>query len=264
MPEDVAATPAGDERAQPAAPDDPAAETPDPLGVPSLPAQPGIAQLSEMLSDPTPTLLLSLLLPVLIAVFLLFGRRGGARRGARLVLFGPVGGGKSALYHRLKHGRVIPTVSSMEPASSSFVLKAPEGGAPTAPVHVSDVPGSGRLRERLKDEAGTAAALVCVLDGTSMASQAREAAGMLFDVYAHESVARRPPPLLVALNKCDLAGSAAASATKTALETEVQRVRVARTSMADTSGSSKQARAPPGPPRARRARRVPSAPRSSL
>ena len=191
-----------------------------------------------------PTLLISILLPLLIAVYFLFGRKSSGGRGRRLLLFGPVGGGKTALYHRLKHGRVVPTVSSMEPASASFVLRSGNGSdAPSgSAVYVCDMPGSGRLRERLKAEASDAAALVCVLDGTQLAAQAKEAAGMLFDVFTVEGIARRPPPLLIAVNKSDIAGCVTPAAARKAVEVEVQRVRLARTTMADTSGREKQHR----------------------
>jgi len=187
----------------------------------------------------SPQLVLSLLLPLLLALYFLFGRKSGGGGKRRLLLFGPVGSGKTALYHRLKHGRIVPTVSSMEPAAASFALNGADGGAP---VHVCDMPGTGRLREELKAEAASSACLVCVVDGTQLVSQAREAAGMLFDIFVHESVARRPPPLLVAVNKADVAGCAAPAAAKKALEQEVQRVRLARTTMEDTSGRAKQMR----------------------
>ena len=202
---------AGDEQAM--EPDD--ATTTDPTaGATSLPATPApaVPSLPMSLDGVSPMLLLSLVLPLVIALYFLFGKKSGGRGGRSLLLFGPVGAGKTALYHQLKHGRVVPTVSSMEPASGSFALRAPNGSEPApptgAPIHVCDMPGTGRLRVRLRDEAAGASALVCMLDGTQLAAQAREAAGMLFDMYSHETVGRRPPPLLVAVNKLDLAGCA--------------------------------------------------------
>ena len=98
-------------------------------------------------ADGMPVMLLSLLLPLLLAIYFLFGRRAGGGRGRSLLLFGPVGGGKSALYQRMKRGYMVPTVSSMEPAAASFALKTGEGATGAdAPVHVCDMPGTGRLR----------------------------------------------------------------------------------------------------------------------
>lgn len=230
----MAAEPSATDPPKPMAAAEPSDAAPvlSPTPAPTIPAPPESAM---------PTMALSLLLPLLLIILYFFlGKKSGGRGGAQLLLFGPVGGGKTALYHRLKHGRVVPTASSMEPSSSSFVPCAPSGAeaAPSAPVRVCDMPGSGRLRARLKAEASNSACLVCVIDGTQLAAQAREAAGMLFDVFAQDSVARRPPPLLVAVNKLDLPGCAAPAVAKKALEQEVQRVRLARTSMEDTAGKS--------------------------
>ena len=183
------------------------------------------------------TMAISLLVPLLIAVYFLFFRGSKSSGGRKLVLFGPIGGGKSALYHRLRFGRVIPTVSSMASASATFVPSGTDGG--TRPATIVDVPGSGRLRVQLLDEASSAAALVCVLDATQLTSQAREAAGMLYDVLSHDPVARRQLPVLVAVNKADCTGAAAPLAARKALEQEIQRVRLARTTMEDTSGRPK-------------------------
>ena len=54
---------------------------------------------------------------------------------------------------------------------------------------------------------------------------------MLFEVLAHEPVARRKVPLLVAVNKHDSAGAMTVAAARKTIETEVQRVRVARTTI---------------------------------
>ena len=184
------------------------------------------------------TLLLSAVLPLLLIVFFFLRPGKGGKSGRSVLIFGPVGGGKTALFNQIRYGRTIPSVSSMEPASGSF---APRGGeATTRQVHAIDMPGTGRLRARLLEEAAGAAALVCVLDGTQLVAQARDAAQQLFDVLSHETVARRRPPLLVVVNKSDVGGSCATpAAARKALEQEVPRIRLARTTMEDTSDRSK-------------------------
>lgn len=192
---------------------------------------PASSPLDDLLQDPK--LLASLLLPLLL-IFFVFLRPKGGKGGRSLLIFGPVGGGKTALYHQMRHGRTIPTVSSMEPASGSFIIS----GSSTK-VNAIDMPGSGRLRARLLEEASGAAALVCVLDGTQLAMQARDAAQVLFDVLSHDAVARRMPPLLVVVNKSDVPSCATPAAARKALEQEVPRIRLARTTMQDTSGKTK-------------------------
>ena len=206
---------------------------------------PASSPLDDLLQDPK--LLASLLLPLLL-IFFVFLRPKGGKGGRSLLIFGPVGGGKTALYHQMRHGRTIPTVSSMEPASGSFIIS----GSSTK-VNAIDMPGSGRLRARLLEEASGAAALVCVLDGTQLAMQARDAAQVLFDVLSHDAVARRMPPLLVVVNKSDVPSCATPAAARKALEQEVPgsgsrvpqcRIRPARRSRQKARSPRITARAP--------------------
>ena len=66
-------------------------------------------------------------------------------------------------------------------------------------------------------------------------SLSKDAAGVLYDVLSHEAVARRAPRLLVVLNKSDLKGAAAAAAARKQLEAEMESVKLARTTLQDTS-----------------------------
>ena len=196
-----------------------------------------VLETAGMLGDAT-TMLLSALVPLLIAIFLLCRSRSQTAGRRKLVIFGPVGGGKTTLLHQLRYGRVVPTVSSMVPTVASFTPAGQEGSARTATI--VDVPGSGRLRQQLLEEASDASALLCVIDGTQLISQAREAAGMLFEILAHEPVVRRRLPLMIAVNKTDCPGSATCLAARKAIEQELHRVRLARTTMEDTSGAFTQ------------------------
>ena len=208
--------------------------------VPSVPAVPIMPTVPSIPAPPSsaaydPTLLLTVILSLLIPVLYIF-RSSKKSSSRKLVIFGPVGGGKSAIYHRLRFGRVVPTVSSMTVTSATFVPNGLEG----KPMHIVDVPGSGRLRAQLLEQVSDASALLCVLDGTQLSVQAREAAGVLFEVLSHEPVARRKLPVLVAVNKVDSPGAATPTAARKAIEQEVQRVRLARTTLSDTSGRDKK------------------------
>ena len=91
---------------------------------------------------------------------------------------------------------------------------------------------------QLLAEVGGAAVLVCVVDATSLQRQAREAAQVLYDVLTHDAVQRRAPALIIAANKSDERGAAGPAAVRSALETELQRVRLARMTMQDTTEQS--------------------------
>lgn len=180
----------------------------------------------------TLTLLLSLLLPVLIAAYFLLSRGGG--NGGKVVLFGPMGGGKTSMYLHLRFGRQIPSHTSMQLTSATF---RPQCEGPSAkPLTLVDAPGESRLMYQLVAQLPSATVLVCVLDATALSTQAKEAAQVLYDVLTHEAVQRRSPALIIAANKSDERGAAAPSTVRSTLETELQRVRLARTTMQDTSG----------------------------
>eukprot|EP00310_Coccolithus_braarudii_P014505 CAMPEP_0183338496 /NCGR_PEP_ID=MMETSP0164_2-20130417/5768_1 /TAXON_ID=221442 /ORGANISM="Coccolithus pelagicus ssp braarudi, Strain PLY182g" /LENGTH=231 /DNA_ID=CAMNT_0025508353 /DNA_START=48 /DNA_END=743 /DNA_ORIENTATION=- len=179
----------------------------------------------------------------LIFVLLFLCRGAGKSRGNKLVLFGPEGGGKTALAMQIRFGRASPTLTSMQSTAAMCTLPGETIDSPPGPsVELVDVPGSGRLRVQLLAEAGSAGVLACVLDATSLQRQCKEAAGMIFDVLTNDLVVSRALPLLVVVNKNDVRGSASLQAARSQLESEVQKVRLARTTMTDTSNKTEQAR----------------------
>lgn len=188
--------------------------------------------------DPA-TLAASLLLPLLLLLALFFFARGRGQgsRGDKVLVFGPMGSGKTSLCLQLRFGRASPTLTSMQVTTARCTL---QGEKAPCSVQLVDAPGSGRLRPQLQAEAATSAVLVCVLDGTRLPATSKEAAGMLFDILAMEQVERRSPPLLIVINKSDARGAASQQVARSMLEAEVQKVRLARTTMQDTSGRSKR------------------------
>lgn len=195
----------------------------------------------EQASPIDPVLVASVLLPLLIAAFFLL-RGGGGSGGNKVVLFGPMGGGKTSMYLHLRFGRVIPSHTSMQLTSATFAPKCEGASGSDKPITVVDVPGEPRLNYQLLAELSSASVLVCVLDATKLPTHAKEAAQVLYDVLTHESVQRRSPALVIAANKSDVRGAASPDTVRATLETELQRVRLARTTMQDISGRSSKAK----------------------
>lgn len=151
------------------------------------------------------TLLLSLLLPLLIAAvfyFAFFGKSSKAS-GDKVLLFGPMGSGKTSLSLQLRFGKIAPTYTSLQKTVSRCQVQSGDQPALSKSITLVDMPGTGRLRTQLLSEAASASVLACVLDGTQLAAQCKEAAGMLFDVLALEAVQRRSPAILVVVNKSE-------------------------------------------------------------
>ena len=119
--------------------------------------EPDVAELPEAAADGMGMpMLASILLPLLIAVFFLF-RGIGAGGGDKIVLFGPMGAGKTSMYLHLRFGHAIPSHTSMRVTTSTFT---PQGGGNAAaykPLTVVDVPGEPRLNYQLLAELPSAA-----------------------------------------------------------------------------------------------------------
>jgi len=152
-----------------------------------------------------------------------------------------MGAGKTSMYLHLRLGRAIPSHTSMQLTTTTFAPKCNDAGA-SKPITVVDVPGEPRLNYQLLAELPSAAVLVCVLDATALPTHAKEAAQVLYDVLTHAAVQRQEPALVIAANKSDERGAASPAAVRATLETELERVRLARTTMQDTSERTRQHR----------------------
>jgi len=142
-----------------------------------------------------------------------------------LLLVGASGAGKTALFSRLQDSSCFAgTTPSMAENVAQLAL-----GHSRKTLRVVDLPGHPRLRSRLDSYARSAAALVFVVDGREGAflPSVRDVAQCVLltkyvlerrekwltpgfalyrvclDVLTHAALAKRPPPLLLAVNKTD-------------------------------------------------------------
>ena len=155
---------------------------------------------------------------VLLLVFLLLRRR----RGSCVILYGPCNAGKTALFHRLRNGDMVKTISSMKENEGTFGW----AGSERTQQHTVDIPGHGRLRWRLKDFIPVAKAVVVLVDSTACGNSAYalDAANAIWDVV-HSPL--RGARVLVACNKSD--DILAVSTKRIKLLLEVQLSALART-----------------------------------
>lgn len=137
-----------------------------------------------------------------------------------MVLYGPSNSGKTALFHRLKSGEFVSTLSSMKENEGSFVWKTSHPGF-EKPQHTVDIPGHGRLHWRLKDFVGVARAIVVVVDSTAIGNVAycRDAAGMIWDaIYSKLNPGTK---IIIACNKSDDLLSVSSKRVRLLLETQL-------------------------------------------
>jgi len=209
------------------------------------------------------------LLPIIIAVLLgallaayFFGAfsRGGAAGGSigggggvgaarsavaraakgAVLLCGPPGGGKTALFHRLAFDRAVDTVPSMEYSAVFTSLAGAPAGA--APVKLMDYPGAPQLRASLLRSARQCSGVVVLVDAAGAPAHLQAAADVLFDLLTDPAVARAAPRFMVAASRADAPGARAAPQLRERLEAEVERLRGSRgTVMQASEGALKDA-----------------------
>ena len=143
-----------------------------------------------------PIVLLGALLALLAAIWFVFVRRGGRR--SCVVLYGPMGSGKTALYHRLKTGDFVATVTSMKENEATFDWQ----GCERRGQHTVDIPGHGRLRWRVKDFVPICKALLIVVDSTALGNvaNARDAANCVWDAIHVKPAGAK---IIIVCNKSD-------------------------------------------------------------
>jgi signal recognition particle receptor subunit beta len=143
-----------------------------------------------------------------------------------LLLCGPCGGGKTALYQYLARpagsGR-----DALRPTQTSMVANRGAGGCElkggrTVAFPVVDFPGHPRLQHDLLPEIAAAKAIVVVVDGTAAAdltTGVRPAATLIAKLIEHKDV--QGAALVVAVNKRDDITSYSAKAVRKMLEAEL-------------------------------------------
>lgn len=193
-----------------------------------------LASLDILLSDfglPT-TAVVCAALAVTVLAFILVRKSGGSggsigasSRIRRNVLFvGPCGSGKTAMMHKLCHGRIVPTVTSMQSCRYSFRNDPSAQSSPLTPL--VDFPGHERLRGGVEKELRRADRVVFVIDGSSLMAQVVAGAELLYDILLDPSM-EGCRGLLVALNKSDLKEVKPARA-RTLLQKELEKLRETR------------------------------------
>jgi signal recognition particle receptor subunit beta len=113
-------------------------------------------------------------------------------------VLGCCGSGKTRLCYKVCTGDDVDTVTSME--AHSLQMELPSSRS----VEVVDFPGHPRLRSGLAKELQSAHCIIFVVDSAALASTARAAAEMLFDVLTDPAI-ERCKGLLVVCNKSDKA-----------------------------------------------------------
>ncbi|KAI0672969.1 P-loop containing nucleoside triphosphate hydrolase protein [Trametes maxima] len=144
---------------------------------------------------------------LLVAVFVLLGRKRSVKRGDAVILAGCPDAGKTAILTSLAYRQTLPTHASMQTNTSLVALPS---GHKT--LRVIDVPGHPRIRNQLQDHLPNAKAVAFVVDASTVSRNGAAVAEHLhLIIHALTSLppSRNTPSLIIVAHKSDLLKSTA-------------------------------------------------------
>ncbi|KDO34706.1 hypothetical protein SPRG_00769 [Saprolegnia parasitica CBS 223.65] len=154
---------------------------------------------------------------------------GGSGRDV-VLLVGPCGAGKTALFHRLRNGPTkVETVTSMKETMETFPLFDEEN----ATISICDFPGHERMRSTATQFYPIAKKIIFVVDATTAndASHIRKAAEFLYDIFTHPKINDAGVPVMIACSKTDDVKAATPATVQSLLETELTQLKSTRASL---------------------------------
>ncbi|KAJ0406101.1 hypothetical protein P43SY_008352 [Pythium insidiosum] len=160
------------------------------------------------------------------------------------LLLGARGAGKTALFHQLRDGRFVETVTSMKELEGKFAVH-PTFNTINFGAHLTviDFPGHERQRSRVADFYPVTGCVVFLVDAADPSF--RKAAEFLYDIFSNAKFNDVAPKLLIACNKSDLSSAASVNAVKEALEKELTKLKKTRSSL-ETEGEEDTSTVPVG------------------
>jgi signal recognition particle receptor subunit beta len=165
----------------------------------------------EFLDESAQTLPLTILMAFLVVfttIVILWwakNRRQSIRRGECLLLCGISNSGKTLLFSRLTMGLAKRTLTSMAVNHGSMILENPSQDRPSKKIHIIDIPGNLRIRQRdFNTNKTSAKAMIFVLDSTTINEDSKDVSDYLYDILREKTFRQQRLPLLIFCNKQDL------------------------------------------------------------
>jgi signal recognition particle receptor subunit beta len=159
-------------------------------------------------SEALPLTIIMSFLVVFTTIIILWwarNRRGSARRGECLLLCGVSNSGKTLLFSRLTMGLAKRTLTSMAVNRGSMVIENPSAERSSQKIHVIDIPGNLRIRQRDFNANKTSAkAIIFAIDSTTINEESKDVSDYLYDILREKTFRQQRLPLLIFCNKQDI------------------------------------------------------------
>jgi len=177
--------------------------------------------------------------------------------GRTVLILGPMGVGKTTLFHKMCFNVDVESHTSMEPGTASICLPADadaktQDASASKPVDLVDVPGHPSIRQQVvRKYAPSIGGIVFVMDVQQLKSSAgaqkhvRDAAEFLYDILTDPMIDRIAPPILLMFNKNDgkvaKKGNVEVDDLKKMLEKELTNLKETRAALESTGADSAEA-----------------------
>lgn len=139
-----------------------------------------------------------------------------------ILIMGAEGSGKTCLWHWLRFGKGLETVTSMAVNDETFALHSEvKDKQPGRPVHIVDLPGNSRLINAAKEYFPVTRGIIYMVDATAFKDQVRGIADQLYMVLTSEKLIANRCEVFVACNKSDLPTAKDKDLIKRVLEKEM-------------------------------------------
>ncbi|CAF2585111.1 unnamed protein product [Rotaria sp. Silwood2] len=127
------------------------------------------------------------------------------RRGECLLLCGAPNSGKTLLFCRLTMGLAKRTLTSQAINKGSMILENSSSDRSSKKIHVIDVPGNLRIRQRdFNANKSSAKAIIFVIDSSTIKEESKDVSDYLFDILHEKTYRQQRLPLLIFCNKQDI------------------------------------------------------------
>ncbi|KAK2466714.1 hypothetical protein APHAL10511_000972 [Amanita phalloides] len=179
---------------------------------------------------------------ILVALVFLFNRKS-SQKGDALLIVGPSGAGKTAIWSSLAYDETPLTHTSLQTNSAVYQFAKSNKA-----IRIIDVPGHPRLRDQFRNYLTDARAVAFVVDANSISRSGAAVAEHLHHVL-HAITSLSPPqspPLLILVHKVDLlktlssapghAADLVITRVKTILERELEKRRAVQSNSVGVEG----------------------------
>ncbi|KAJ2335634.1 hypothetical protein GGI00_001259 [Coemansia sp. RSA 2681] len=146
------------------------------------------------------------------------------KRNNAIVIVGPMGAGKTALWTRLR----FPNSKDQPETQTSMSVNAAEVHINESNAYLVDIPGHQKYRLDRDSYLPMARGIIFVVDSTRAADTVRPTAELIYDVLANNKVQTNETPVLLLCNKQDDPMALSNVRVKALLEDEIDKLRASR------------------------------------